>query len=79
MESLFETAAHCLVTCEIEEKFRLARQTAQAWRDGLLSLDCKDEPEPIGEPGHPDTVTHINTTKRRPGTWVRAVTQSLTT
>lgn len=27
----------------------------KAWRDGLLSLDCKrgTEPEPIGEPGHP--------------------------
>ncbi|MDP3664217.1 MAG: ferritin-like domain-containing protein [Nitrosomonas sp.] len=54
MESLFETAAHCLTTCETEEKLRLAGQTAQAWRDGLLSLDYKDEPEPIGEPGHPD-------------------------
>ena len=54
MESLFETAARCLTACEIEEKLRLAEQTAQAWRDGSLSLDCKDEPEPIGEPGHPD-------------------------
>lgn len=53
MKSLFETAEHCLITCEIEEKLHLAEQTAQAWRDGLLSLDCKDGPEPIGEPGHP--------------------------
>lgn len=53
MESLFEAAARCLMACEVEEKLHLTQQTAQAWRDDLLSLDCKDGPEPIGEPGHP--------------------------
>ncbi len=53
MSSLFEAAAHCLIACEIEEKLRLTQQTAQAWVDGLLSLDCQDKPESIGEPGHP--------------------------
>ena len=53
MESLFEAAARCLMACEVEEKLYLSQQTAQAWRDDLLSLDCKNGPEPIGEPGHP--------------------------
>lgn len=53
MNPLFKAAAHCLMACEIEEKLRLTQQTARAWIDGLLSLDCQYEPEPIGEPGHP--------------------------
>ncbi len=53
MESLFDAAAGCLSACEIEEKLCLTEKTAQAWRDGLLSLQSRNEPNPIGEPGHP--------------------------
>src|SRR5690242_9238327 len=53
MESLFDAAARCLSACEIEEKLRLTEQTAQAWRDGLLSLESRCEPALTGEPGHP--------------------------
>lgn len=59
MESLFTVAAHCLTACEIEEKLRLTQQVAQAWRDGLLSLESKDKPAPIGEPGHPARPTLV--------------------
>ncbi len=53
MESLFDAADRWLSVCEIEEKLRLTEQTAQAWRDGLLSLQPQSEPEPISEPGRP--------------------------
>ncbi len=71
MELLFEAAARCLMAGEVEEKLHLTQQTAQAWRNGLLSLDCKDEPEPIGEPGHPAKpvlVTPDQVPRRRLGT-----------
>jgi len=54
MESLFDAAQDCLMTCTAEEKLRLTAQTAQAWRDGLLALASHHEPDPILEPGRPD-------------------------
>lgn len=53
MESLFDTAARCLSSDEIETKLHLTRQTEQAWRDGLLSLQSQDKPKPVEEPGRP--------------------------
>ncbi len=52
-ESVFDAAARCLAASEVEEKLRLTREAAQAWRDGRLSLQSHAEPEPIGEPGRP--------------------------
>jgi len=71
MESLFEAAKHCLDTCKIHQKLHLTTQTAQAWRDSKLSIESKQEPEPIGEPGRPekpDLVMPGNVPRRRLGT-----------
>ena len=53
MESLHEAANRCLKTSEIEEKLRLTQQTVQAWREGSLSIESTNIPEPIDEPGRP--------------------------
>jgi uncharacterized ferritin-like protein (DUF455 family) len=53
MESLFTRAKECLDCCDLEQKILLTKETAQAWRDGKLSLDEPCSPEPIGEPGRP--------------------------
>ena len=53
MESVFDAAACCLAASEVEEKLRLTREAAQAWRDGRLSLQSSSPPQPIGEPGRP--------------------------
>ena len=53
MQSLFDVAAACLAACEVEEKLRLTQEGAAAWREGQLSLEAADGPEPIGEPGRP--------------------------
>ncbi|SEQ18695.1 ferritin-like domain-containing protein [Nitrosomonas ureae] len=54
MENLFDAAESCLSACEIKEKLQLTEQTAQAWRDGLLSLESKSAPKLIVEPGCPE-------------------------
>lgn len=54
MKSLFDAAARCLLSCDIEEKLRLTEQTTEAWRNGLLTLEFrKNTPEPVSEPGRP--------------------------
>lgn len=71
MESLFEAAERCLKSCEIEEKLHLTRQAAQAWQQGLLSLEPECRPEPIGEPGRPARPVLVmpgDVPKRRLGT-----------
>ena len=54
MDTLFERAAACLAASSVEEKLALTQATAQAWRDGLLSLASTTPPESITEPGRPD-------------------------
>ncbi|MER2511161.1 MAG: ferritin-like domain-containing protein [Nitrosomonas ureae] len=71
MENLFDAAESCLSACEIKEKLQLTEQTAQAWRDGLLSLESKNAPKPVDEPGRPDNpilVSPGDVPKRRMGT-----------
>jgi len=71
MNSLFEAAGQCLGACEISEKISLTRQTTQAWREGLLSLQSRDQPRPTGEPGRPcklELVLPGKVPKRRLGT-----------
>jgi uncharacterized ferritin-like protein (DUF455 family) len=68
MESLFDAAARCLAAGEIETKLHLTRQTAQAWRDGLFSLQSPSKPEPVEEPGRPMKlvlVAPVDVPKRR--------------
>lgn len=68
MESLFDAAARCLAAGEIETKLHLTRQTAQAWRDGLLALQSRSKPEPVEEPGRPmkpELVAPVDVPKRR--------------
>lgn len=54
MDTLFERVAACLAATSVEEKLVLTHATAQAWRDGALSLESAIPPEPIAEPGRPD-------------------------
>ena len=71
MNTLFDAAARCLGACSIEEKLRCTQQTAQAWDNGLLSLDFDHHPVPIGEPGRPEKpilVSPGNVPRRRLGT-----------
>ena len=68
MESLFDAAARCLASSEIEAKLHLTRQTAQAWRDGQLGLQSPGKPEPVEEPGRPAKpvlVAPVDVPKRR--------------
>lgn len=68
MESLFDAAARCLAADEIETKLHFTRQTAQAWRDGLLTLQSQSKPEPVEEPGRPMKpllVAPVDVPKRR--------------
>ncbi|TXI27251.1 MAG: ferritin-like domain-containing protein [Nitrosomonas oligotropha] len=68
MESLFDAAARCLASSEIEAKLHLTRQTAQAWRDGQLMLQSPGKPEPAEEPGRPAKpvlVAPVDVPKRR--------------
>lgn len=71
MENLFDAAESCLSACEIKEKLQLTEQTAQAWREGLLSLESKSAPKPVDEPGRPGKpilVSANDVPKRRLGT-----------
>lgn len=71
MKSLFDAAKYCLNACEVDQKLHLTEQTAQFWRQDLLSIESRQEPEPIGEPGRPikpDLVIPGNVPKRRLGT-----------
>ena len=68
MESLFDAAARCLASSEIEAKLHLTRQTAQAWQDGQLVLQSPGKPEPVAEPGRPAKpvlVAPVDVPKRR--------------
>ncbi|PSJ15835.1 DUF455 domain-containing protein, partial [Nitrosomonas supralitoralis] len=68
MGILFDAAESCLAACEIKEKLRLTEQTAQAWREGLLSLESKNAPKSIDEPGYPARLVLMspaNVPKRR--------------
>ena len=51
--NLFSAAHTCLLACEAEEKVRLTRQMAQAWRERTLKRDAAPAPEPIAQPGRP--------------------------
>jgi len=52
-QSLFDAAEACLAASDVDEKLALTQRMAQAWRDGVLSLESEGEPAPIGEPGRP--------------------------
>ncbi len=54
-KNLFDAAAACLAACSIEDKLRLTRRYVRAWRDGDLALASNCAPEPIHEPGRPDS------------------------
>ncbi|SEQ98960.1 Uncharacterized conserved protein, contains ferritin-like DUF455 domain [Nitrosomonas sp. Nm51] len=71
MKSLFDAAGCCLNASEIDQKLHLTGQTARMWHQGLLSINSRREPDPIGEPGRParpDLVRPGNVPKRRLGT-----------
>lgn len=51
--NLFQCARRCIDAAGVEDKLRLTRRCAQAWRDGCLVLSETATPEPIGEPGRP--------------------------
>lgn len=71
MESLFDRAAACLAASSVEDKLQLTHATAQAWRDGQLSLQSNSPPQPMGEPGRParpELVSPTAVPRRRLGT-----------
>ncbi|WP_090627227.1 ferritin-like domain-containing protein [Nitrosomonas marina] len=71
MESLFDAAQRCLNAREIDHKLYLTNQTAQMWHQELLSIESRQVPEPIGEPGRPakpELVLPASVPKRRLGT-----------
>lgn len=51
---LFRAAQRCIATCDIAEKIRLTRETAQLWHSGHYSLLSVTPPLPIGNAGIPD-------------------------
>jgi uncharacterized ferritin-like protein (DUF455 family) len=51
--NLFESALNCLQFCDISEKVRLTRATAEQWRLGNVSLVDNGIPESIDIPGRP--------------------------
>lgn len=51
--NLFDAALDCLLACEAVDKVALTRTTAQAWRDGRLSLAATRPAETIAVPGRP--------------------------
>ncbi len=51
--NLFDAALTCLQACEAADKVALTRATAQAWRDGQLSLAATTTAQIIETPGLP--------------------------
>ncbi len=71
IDSLFDCAEQCLAASSVADKLRLTHATAQAWRDGQLSLESKTAPQPIAEPGRPaqpELVAPGKVPRRRLGT-----------
>jgi uncharacterized ferritin-like protein (DUF455 family) len=52
-KNLFDAAHACLIASDPDMKVAMTRATAQAWRDGNLSLSSVGEVEAILEPGRP--------------------------
>jgi len=52
--SLFARARACIDACDPDAKLALTRDTAQAWRAGLLRPVDSIVPEPIAAPGRPE-------------------------
>jgi len=53
MKSIFESAAACVAECDPTRKVSISRETADGWRNGVLSLDKHTPLLAIAEPGRP--------------------------
>jgi uncharacterized ferritin-like protein (DUF455 family) len=51
--NLFECARRCIGAAGVEDKLRLTRRGARAWRDGRIDITATAAPEPIADPGRP--------------------------
>lgn len=51
--NLFECARHCIDAAGVEDKLRLTRRCARAWREGRIDIRATTAPESIAEPGRP--------------------------
>jgi uncharacterized ferritin-like protein (DUF455 family) len=51
--NLFECARQCIDAACVEDKLRLTRCCARAWREGRIVSTSTAAPEPIAEPGRP--------------------------
>lgn len=71
MENFFDAIRQCLLTTDVDEKLRLTRKTALAFRRGELVTDLFGEPVPVenaGRPEKPELVRAAKVGKRGFGT-----------
>lgn len=60
---IFSAAEQCVLACDIDEKLRLTRETAQQWHSGAQTLTSTKPPIPINEAGRPLTPQLVSPAK----------------
>jgi uncharacterized ferritin-like protein (DUF455 family) len=64
--SLFQCVRDCIDAADVEEKLRLTRRCARAWREGRLATNDTAEPDPIDQPGRPARPPLVQPSEVRP-------------
>lgn len=64
--NLFQCAKHCIDAVGVEDKLRLTRDCARAWREGRIDITATAAPEQIAEPGRPERPHLVHPSRVKP-------------
>ncbi|MGB7930791.1 MAG: ferritin-like domain-containing protein [Gammaproteobacteria bacterium] len=64
--NLFECARCCIDAAGVEEKLRLTRRCARAWREGHIDSTATAGPDPIAAPGRPVRPVLVHPSRVKP-------------
>jgi uncharacterized ferritin-like protein (DUF455 family) len=64
--NLFERAKCCIDAAGVEEKLRLTRRCARAWREGHIDSTATAGPDPIAAPGRPARPVLVHPSRVKP-------------